>query len=80
MSDLSGIGYFAALVFLGSIFIAFLKGIIDLSKNRKKQPKTSVSEPIINNESEEDRELSREDSEGDGVFLDDPLFPPDFND
>ena len=30
------------------------------------------------NDDKEDDELSREDSQGDGLFFDDPLFPEEF--
>jgi hypothetical protein len=76
LSDLSGIGYLAALVFLFAIFVAFVKDIINLSRKNKKQTKTSVSKPI--NGDKEDRKLNREDLEGDGLFFGNPLFPPEF--
>lgn len=76
MSDLSGIGYFAALGFLFVVFLAFIKDVIDQLRNRNKKPKTSVSKAI--SDDKEDAELSREDSEFDGEMLfDDPLFPPE---
>ena len=56
MSDLSGIGYLAALIFLFAMGLAILKGIFDLSKNHKKHPKKPDSKPIVSSNSEGDRE------------------------
>jgi hypothetical protein len=83
MSDVSSIGFIAALGFLFVVFCAFINGLINQLRNRKKQPKISVNKPIVNEkldpeEEREERELSREDSEGDGLFLGDPLFPEEF--
>jgi hypothetical protein len=58
MSDVSGIAYFAALGFLFVIFCAFIDGLVNRLRNRKKQPKTSVNKPIIHEKSEEDREYN----------------------
>jgi hypothetical protein len=65
VSDLSGIGYLVALLYLFVIFLAFLKGVIEQWRNRNKKPKTSVSKlifskSIINNESEEKREIEED--------------------
>jgi flagellar biosynthesis/type III secretory pathway M-ring protein FliF/YscJ len=76
-SDISSIGILAALGFLFVVFLAFIKGVIDELKNRNKKPKTSVNK--AKNEDTKDRELSREDSEGDGLFFGDPPIPPEFD-
>jgi len=67
------------------VFFTFIAGtlwfIIGEFKNRKKKPKTSIlpiSEAI--SDDSEDRELNLEDSEGDGLFFDEPLFPPELDD
>jgi hypothetical protein len=77
-SDIGGIGILAALLYLFAILLAFLKGVFEQWRNRNKKPKTSTSKPIVCDK--EDRELSHEDSEGDGLFFDVPLFPEDFDD
>ena len=69
---------FGILIFL-SFFVGFVLAMLRLALNRNKQPKTTISQPIISNESEENRE-TEEDSQGDGLFLDDPLFPEEFDD
>jgi hypothetical protein len=81
MSDVGTIGILAALGFCLVVLLAFIQGLIEQFRNRNKKPKTSTK-PIVSNESEEDkedRELSSEDSEGDGLFFGDPLFPPEFD-
>jgi len=55
-----------------------VKGVIEQLKNRKKQPKTITSKPIVSDK--EEKELSHEDSEFDGeILFDDSLFPPEFD-
>jgi hypothetical protein len=77
MSDLGSIGILAALLYLFAIFCAFIKGSIEqMGKNKK--PKKGNSKPMVSDK--EEQELSHEDSEGDGLFFDDPLFPPEFDD
>lgn len=65
MSDLSGIGYLAALIFLGAIFLAAIKGLIDQSKNSKKQPKT---EPTVSSNSETKKEPEHDVTYGEDSF------------
>jgi hypothetical protein len=83
MSDVGTIGILAALGFCLVVLLAFIQGLIEQFRNRNRKPKTSTK-PIVSNESEEDkedRELSREDSEGDGLMSEgDLLFPPEEDD
>jgi len=65
--DMDGFGI---LMFL-SISAGVILGLIKSYSQRNQQPK-----PIEDNE----ENLTIEDSEGDGLFLDDPLFPPEFDD
>jgi hypothetical protein len=59
-------------------FCGFCISYAQVSVKPQKTTENSVSEPKISDK--EDRELSREDSEGDGLFFDDPLFPEEFED
>ena len=71
MSDLSGIGYFVALVFLFALGLAAIKGIIEQGKNRKKQPKT---QPTVNSNSET---KNSEDIEHDVTYREDDFEQED---
>jgi hypothetical protein len=81
MSDFTWIVLFAAGGYLLAIFLGILKSAIDVSlrkTRRKKQLK--VCGPALKHKTtgENDKRLSIEDSEGDGLILfDDVLFPPE---
>ena len=73
MSSSDGFGILVSLSIIVGVILATIRAII----NRNKPQETTVAQPKIN---DKDNELNKEDSEGDGLFLGDPMFPEEFDD
>jgi hypothetical protein len=70
-------------IFIGGvILLAIFRALFGKHPASENQTDSRITkEPEVVQENEQDKEDSREDSEGDGLMLfDDPMFPPEFDD